>query len=264
MLDAREQLERLLRIQELALEIQAARAVVEGAPRRIEEIESRFRERNAEYVAVRDRHDELEKDRKDRTLELTVLEESRKKYMESLMQVKNQREYAAALKELDACKAQIGAHEETILKDMEELETLKKDLDARTEHIDKERGLVESERSQVESDAAAAAERISRAEAERARVEAELPRDLVENLRRVEEGRQGLFLARAEKEMCQACFVRVRPQVFQEIRQATRIHICGNCRRYLYYEPALKPASQDAPPPQADSRGVEAVNGGAV
>jgi len=256
------QLERLLRIQELALEMRAARNVVAATPARIEAIEGRFRERNAEYVAVRDRHDALEKDQRDRQGELSVLEESLKKYMDGLMQVKNQREYAAMLKEIDAVKAQIAAHEEAVLTDMEELEGLQGDLEARSSHIAEERAQVDRESAQVESDSAAAQELIARCHEERARIEAELPADLVDNVRRVEEARQGIFLTRADREMCQACFVRVRPQVFQEIRQNSKIHACGNCRRYLYFEPALRPAQ--TPVPEVGSVGLEATNGGAA
>ena len=261
-MDPKTQLQRLLRIQELALEMQAARNVVAATPARIEEIEGRFRERNAEYVTVRERHDALEKDQRDRQGELAVLEETQKKYMDSLMQVKNQREYAAMLKEIDAVKAQIAAHEEAVLKDMEELEGLHVDLEARSAHITEERARVDREGAQVEADAAAAREMIARSQAERARIESELPSDLVDNVRRVEEARQGIFLTRAEREMCQACFVRVRPQVFQEIRQNFRIHACANCRRYLYFEPSLRPA--DPPRQEVGAVGFEATNGGAA
>ncbi len=260
-MDPKAQLQRLLRIQELALEMQAARSVVAATPARIEEIEGRFRERNAEYVAVRERHDALEKDQRERQAELAVLEETQKKYMDNLMQVKNQREYAAMLKEIDAVKVQIAAHEEAVLKDMEELETLHGDLEARSAHIAEERVQVDREGAQAEADATAAREMIARCQAERARIESELPSDLVDNVRRVEEARQGIFLTRADRDMCQACFVRVRPQVFQEIRQSFRIHVCSNCRRYLYFEPALRAESS--------RQGIgavpfEATNGGAA
>jgi predicted nucleic acid-binding Zn-ribbon protein len=260
--DAKPYLQRLLRIQELALEIQAARAVVIRTPSRIEEIESRFRDRNAEYVAVRDRNEELEKDQRDRQGELSTLEESLKKYTDSLMQVKNQREYAAMLKEIDTVKAQISTHEDTVLKDMEEIEKLKTDLEARSAHIAEERTQVATESAQVEADAAAGREQIERCETERARIESELPNDLVENVRRVEDARQGIFLAKADKEMCQVCFVRIRPQVYQEIRQNLKIHTCSNCRRYLYHEGALRPVAEPRLEPQ--SPGLEAANGGAV
>jgi hypothetical protein len=268
MLVPREQLKRLLEIQELVLEIQAARKTVEEAPSRIDTIEDHFRDRNAEYVAVKQRYEEIEADQRSRKIELDALAESRKKYMDALMQVKNQREYAAVLKELDIVKAQIETHEEAVIKDMEESETLKKDLDARADHIEKERADVETQRGKVETEAALAKETIERCEAERARIEGELPKALQETVRRVEGGRQGLFMARAEKEICQVCYVRIRPQVFQEIRQAAKIHLCSSCRRILYFEPLPSPAASSpasGPSPDGPNAGeVEAAGGGAV
>jgi predicted nucleic acid-binding Zn-ribbon protein len=270
MADARNQLMSLLKIQELALEIQAARAVVDEAPAKIEEAESRFRERNAEYVAIKERYDAIEADRRQRSLELGGLEESRQHFQDSLMQVKNQREYAAALKEIDAVKARIGEHEESILHSMDEVETLKTDLEARAAHIETERAIVDRERQEVEAAVADAEARSERAAHERAAIEASLPPSLVASIKRVEEGRKGVFLVRAERESCSACHVRLRPQVYQEIKQASKIHICGSCRRYLYFEAAMHKAPEaqttEAPsqamPPQSSE--VETVNGGAV
>ncbi len=258
-MDPKAQLLGLVKIQELALEIRSARIVVDGAPGRIEEIESRFRERNAEYVALQERFDALDKDQRSRTQDMAALEESRKKYTEQLMQVKNQREYAAALKELDSVKAQIGEHEDRILKDMEEIESLRGDLEARASHIGEERTRVAAEVAQVEGDAVASREKIDRLVAERGETEAKLPRALVSTLHRVEEARQGLFLAKAEDGICQACFVRIRPQVFQEIKLASSIHSCGNCHRFLYYEPALRQAATGS---ETEDSGLEAANGG--
>ena len=156
------------------------------------------------------------------------------------MQVKNQREYAAVLKEIDAVKAHVAEHEDAILKAMDELETLNSDLESRAAHIEEERIKVETEVADVEREAAVAAERADQSEGERAAIEVELPRDLVDAVRRVEEARSGIFLVRAEAQVCQSCHVRIRPQVYQEIKLAARIHACGNCRRFLYYEPALR------------------------
>jgi len=265
MSDARTQLLSLVKMQELALEIQAAHAVVDGAPAKIEEAEGRFRERNAEYVAIKERYDAIDADRRARSLELSALEDTRKHYQDSLMQVKNQREYAAVLKEIDAAKAAIGEHEEAILASMDEVETLKTDLEARAAHIESERTIVEDERVAVEAGSAEAQGRIERATNERAEIESTLPAALVANVRRVEEGRKGIFLVKAERESCSACHVRLRPQVYQEIRQAAKIHMCGSCRRYLFHESLLTspPVSTSAPHAGAGTE-VEAVNGGAV
>lgn len=257
------QLQKLLRIQELALEIRGANAVVAGTAGRLEEIEGRFRERNAEYVAMKDRHEEIDKDRRDREGETALLRETLKKYNDGLMNVKNTREYAAVLKEIDTVKAQISGHDDAILEAMAEFETLSADLAERAAHINEERATVEAERLQVESDVAAANAQVALCGTERASIESGLPADLVDNVRRVEEARQGIFLARAEKESCTACFVRVRPQVFQEIRQAAKIHSCNSCRRFLYSEASVR-ATASAQVVGAQAPAVEASDGGAI
>jgi predicted nucleic acid-binding Zn-ribbon protein len=237
----------------LANDVRRARVVVRDAPGRIEEIENRFRERNAEYVAIKERYDALNLDQQTRSSELTVLEERRKKFMDDLMNVQNQREYAAMLKEIDSVKAQISDHEEAILKDMEEVEKLQGELETHEAHIKEEREAVEKERRAVETEAGTAETAIVEKSAERSRVESELPGEMVRIIRQLEATRQGTFLSRAEKGVCQCCFVRVRPQVFQEIKQSAAVHTCSSCRRFLYHEPVLRAQA-----------GVEAVNDGAV
>jgi len=258
-LEVKEQLIRLVRIQEIALESRAAHDIVEGAPARVEDIESRFRERNAEYVAVQQRHNALEEDQRLRSGELQDLEESRKKYKTDLMQVQNQREYAAMLKEIDAVEARIAEHEEAILIDLEEIETTKTELESKSSHIQEERLLVDKERDDVNKAAEAARESIVRLRAERQGLETDLPKPLVDAVARKEAGRRGIFLSRAEDGVCQSCFVRVRPQVFQEIKLASKVHSCGNCKRLLYHAGSLAPSAPPVVTPGGDQ--VEAVNG---
>lgn len=272
LVEVKQQLFRLVRLQEIAHGVRGAREIIEGGPQRLEEIETRFRERNAEYVAVQQRHDALEADQVTRTDELSVLEENKTKYMTDLMQVQNQREYAAMLKEIDAVKDQISEHEGAILKDMEEIESVKEELSRHEEHIQEERRQVGNERADVEAATAQARESIAKLEEERARIESELPSSLVSSVRRLEESRQSLFLSRADDGVCQSCFVRVRPQGFQEIRLATKIHYCSNCRRLLYHEPSLRRMMTEAAQsedPNGDPGGsgpdsIPAIDGGTV
>ena len=270
----KEQLIRLVRIQELADTVRQAEMVLSAAPGKIEEIENHFRERNAEFVAIRDRHDELELDRKTRGDELEVLEENKTKYTDDMMQVKNQKEYAAMLKEIDSVKAQISEHEDAILRDMEEIEKLKGELATHEAHIAKEREAVAVETKNVEDASNEARATIKTLAVQRHELETGLPPVLLASVRRIEEKRRGVFLSRALDGTCQTCYVRVRPQVFQEIKLATAVHSCENCRRFLFFEPGITAARVEAgtaaaekpvtePPAVADG-GVEAVNGGAV
>lgn len=266
---AKEQLIRLVKIQELVTKMRTAEAIVEAAPGKIEEIENHFRERNAEFVAIKNRHDELELDRNYRTNELTVLEENKAKYTEDLMQVQNQKEYAAMLKEIDAVKAQIAEHEEAVLRDMEEIEKLKGELSTHEEHINKEREAVEVDSKAVRDAETEAKATIDRLGSQRGELEAGLPSSMLSSVKRLEARRQGIFLSEAVDGTCQSCFVRMRPQVFQEMRTAAAVHNCGNCKRYLYYAPGIAEAPTPDPGaaglPADGANGAEATtDGGAV
>ncbi|MDH3627769.1 MAG: C4-type zinc ribbon domain-containing protein [Acidobacteriota bacterium] len=257
-MEPKEQILRLAKIQELANEVRAATKVTVEAPGEIERIEQNFRERNAEYVAIKDRHEELQTDQRLRNGDLTELEERRKKYMEDLMDVKNQREYAAMLKEIDSVKAQVAENEEVILKDMEEIEKLSGELSTQEEHINTERKQVAEQRAAVEKAASEAQATIEQLGAERTTIEGELPIGVVGQVQRLEGIRAGIFVASVDGGSCSACFVRVRPQMYQEIRQSRAVHRCSSCGRYLY---APKAVAEATATPEASA---EAVNGGTV
>jgi predicted nucleic acid-binding Zn-ribbon protein len=142
---------------------------------------------------------------------------------------------------------------------MEEIEKLKGELETHEKHIAAEREAVAKERAEVEAGAAEAQAQIDQRQQERSDVEAGLPRDVLAAVRRLEPRRQGIFLARAESGTCQSCFVRVRPQVFQEIKTAVAVHSCESCKRFLYH-PSLKKEASEV----SAGEGLETANGGAV
>src|SRR5690606_35621758 len=49
--------------------------------------------------------------------------------------------------------------------------------------------------------------------------------------------------------LCAECHVRLRPQVFAEIRRNDAIRQCDNCQRILYYVPKPPAAEAGTPPP---------------
>jgi predicted nucleic acid-binding Zn-ribbon protein len=87
-------------------------------------------------------------------------------------------------------------------------------------------------------------------EAERARLEAEraarqdsrtailkdIPGELFDDYKRIAKTRGGIAMAEAIEERCQVCMVRLRPQVFQELRMGEKIFHCESCRRILYFQ----------------------------
>src|SRR5213594_4406697 len=86
---------------------------------------------NAEMEKLQQQIDTLGKERRRVDGELTDQQEILKKYQGQLMQVKNQQQYAAAWKEIDASRKHVKELEDSELKTMTDVEALQKDLDER-------------------------------------------------------------------------------------------------------------------------------------
>jgi predicted nucleic acid-binding Zn-ribbon protein len=77
---------------------------------------------------------------------------------------------------------------------------------------------------------------------ERKTIEPSVSADLLTRYERVRKFRGGIGVAPAKDYMCDACKVRLRPQVFQEIRKNDQIIACDACQRVLY-----DPENMDSP-----------------
>ena len=58
--------------------------------------------------------------------------------------------------------------------------------------------------------------------------------------------RNGVAVAEARDFVCTICHVRLRPQVFNNIRRNDSIIQCDSCQRILYFVPAAAPATSDS------------------
>jgi hypothetical protein len=54
-------------------------------------------------------------------------------------------------------------------------------------------------------------------------------------------------VAEARDGLCTVCHVRLRPQVFNEVRRNDALHQCDSCTRILYYVPSSAPGNAPQP-----------------
>ena len=54
-------------------------------------------------------------------------------------------------------------------------------------------------------------------------------------------------IAEAREQKCMACFVMLRPQIWQEIRTNEQVITCNSCGRILYFDPASEVAPEPEP-----------------
>jgi predicted nucleic acid-binding Zn-ribbon protein len=190
---------------------------------------------NAEMERLQQQIEQNSKERRRVDGELSDQQELLKKYQGQLMQVKNQQQYAAAWKEIDATRKQVKELEDTTLKSMTDVDALQKqhddlaagsvDLKSRwdAEHETWQHSLGDL-RSEVET-----------LKARAARIEESLPERLRREFHRIFKQRQNVAVATIVADSCNGCRTRIRPAVLQQLKRGDLVH-CEGCSRILYLE----------------------------
>lgn len=159
--------------------------------------------------------------------------------------VKTNQEFTALLHEISVAKADKDRLEEQQLVLMEEADGIAADLKAAErvladamKRADAARAQLDTERKQIEAD-------LTRLAGERSAAAATVDARTLALYEQLMKGRKGVAVARMTGEICEACHVRLRPHVTQQIRRNDSVVQCDNCQRILYYvAPAASTPSQ--------------------
>jgi hypothetical protein len=229
-------LEKLVRLHAVDTDLKRVQSELAEIPRLRSGVDARLARDRARLDAARAALEASQKARRQNEAAVQDLEAKRSKYKGQLMEVKTNKEYTAVLHEIEGVERDIKAREDAILEEMEKGEALA--LDVRREETDfkgveagarEETAALEARTQGLEKD-------LARLRAERDAAAAAVPAETLELYARVAKQR-GSAVAEAREGMCEACHVRMRLQIWVEIKKNERVFQCESCGRVLYYEP---------------------------
>lgn len=235
-------LQRLIKLQQLESTLADARATIAAHPQRLADADARLNESKQAVETAKGRLKENQEARRNLEKDVAVYQGRLTKFKDQLSLVKTNKEYQAMQHEIATAQSDLGGVEEKVLELMLEADTITADvkrteaaLTTRQKEIDKEKKELTEELASVET---------SLKEASEAR--AELVKDLDARLMaifaQVARVRKGVAISTATRDgLCAACHVRLRPFVFQQIRQNDAIIQCESCHRILYWIPPPPP-----------------------
>lgn len=243
------ELESLVKLQKLDLQIRALESRLAQIPDEVAELEKEIATEKANLEAAENRVSESQKQRRALEGELEQLETAISKYKDQLMQVKTNEEYKAMQRQIDNTQATIGGKEEQILLIMEEAEGLQADVKARQKELAEGRKKVQAMEAELEAEASRLRAELEKENRQREELIQSIQPELLAQYKRVAQARSGIAMAEAKDEHCEVCHVRLRPQVYSEIRVGDQILRCESCGRILYYAGPTGPGSaqQDQP-----------------
>jgi len=226
----------LIRLQRADSELRRVEAELAQIPRRRKELEASLGAERGRLAGARGSLDGSQKNRRRFEGELQDLESKRSKYKGQLMEVKTNKEYTAMLHEIEGVEREVRAREDQVLGEMERAESLASEIkreEAVFEAAEQEHGARERSLNDDEARLRSQARRLTE---ERDAEAGRLPAGLLELFQRVARLR-GVAVAEARDGMCQVCHLKLRPQMYVDLKRNEDIVQCPACNRVLYYEP---------------------------
>jgi len=241
-------LERLISLQKIETERAAVARIISEIPARQADLDARASAATAAVEAAKAQHASLSTDRRNAEKEMAAAEARLAKFKDQQQQVKTNKEYQAMIHEIDTAKADVDKWSEAVLIKMDEVDAAAAGLKKAETELRLVQDQISAAKKTLDEERAAAETRLASLTAARDAMASSIedPRALhifdgfVKN-------RKTAALSQAVDGLCTECRVRLRPQVFAEVRRNDALRQCDNCQRILYYVPPPAPAAAGSP-----------------
>ena len=169
--------------------------------------------------------------------ELAVQQGRLTKFKDQLMEVKTNKEYTAMQHEIATAEAGVQTFEDQILGLMIQADELAAAVKAAEAALAGHERAEAAVRTEVEADRARLEGELARLAETRRALEAQMPPEHVRLFADTAAKRRGIAVSAIHDGHCQACQVRLRPQLIMEIRRGNLVAQCESCSRILYVPP---------------------------
>ena len=228
-------LKNLIRIQTIDFSVQEVRGRIEKFPAVSKKLDDRLKDAASALDGVKEGVKNNQSTRKKFESDVVAQQARISKYREQMLSVKTNVEYKALQHEIEHAETAIRKIEDEILNLMEQSESSQKAVKEAEARLKTDQQVVNADRKVLEEENRKDQSALDAYLAERKQVEAVLTDDsLLPRYERVSKARGGIGVAAARDSICEVCKVRIRPQVFQEIRRNDKIIPCDACQRILY------------------------------
>jgi predicted nucleic acid-binding Zn-ribbon protein len=236
-------LDRLIELQQLDTTVDDARRRVATHPERLADADARLAEARQRVDVAKGRLKENHEARRALEKDAAVFQARISKFKDQQAAVKTNREYQAIQHETETAQRDVSAAEEKVLERMMDADGITADITRAEAALATEEKEVGAEKAALAAELAVVQAALAKASEAKASLLAHMEPRLLALFDQVSRVRKGIAICTATRDgLCSVCHVRLRPQVFQLVRQNDGIVQCDTCQRILYYVPPPAPA----------------------
>jgi predicted nucleic acid-binding Zn-ribbon protein len=248
-------LQHLIQLQDLDLAAERVRRRIGDMPALQAALDTRLADRTAAVAAVKERIAASQTARREIEKELAVVQTRLSKFKGQLMEVKTNKEYQAMQHEIAAAEQGVRGQEDLLLDRMVEAETLAAELKTAEGALKAEQAEVARDKQALKAEGESLERETEQLSTARSALTKQLSAQAVALFEHVARHRRGQALSEARDGHCTQCHVRLRPQVYNDVRRNDTLIQCESCSRILYFVPAAAAGASpqaSGPAPQSE------------
>ena len=236
-------LQRLIDLQRLETTIADAKATIAAHPQRLADADAQLAAATEALESAKNRLKDNQDARRALEKDVALYQGRLAKFRDQQSAVKTNKEYQALGHEIETAQRDLGGVEEKVIERMVEADGIAADVKQAEAAYGARKKEIDARKKEMGDELTAVEATLKRATDDRAALLKEIDQRLVTTFEQVARVRKGIAVTTATRDgLCSVCHVRLRPQVFQQVRHNDTIIQCDSCQRILYYVPPPPPA----------------------
>ena len=234
--DLKSQLSSLIKLQAIDSEVYILNSEKSKKPDEIKALEGLFEAKKADLKKLEEKSLDLQKQKKEKELELAAKESATVKLQGQLYSLKTNKEYQTMLGQIEDSKADASLIEDKILELLEQVDGVKVEVEKEKLKLKEDEKLFLADKAKVDLRVKEIDDRLSQLDSLRKQAIPGIDPKILAQYDRILSSRDGLAIVTVKGNSCGGCNMFVPPQVINLIKMYERIVTCEMCNRMLYIE----------------------------
>ncbi len=237
----KEKLLLLIKLQDCDSQLVKLSAKKKILPENIEKLDKEFNLFKEGIEKNKIKYDELKSRHTENENKIKKGNEGIVKTKERMLEVKNNKEYQAMLKEIEIAESSRSEIETQIISLLDELDKLSVLVKKDEEILKQSRSKYEQEKKAMEDDLNAVDTDVANWEQKRIDLQRDVPDELLVRYERIKKRNKGVGVTSVWKAVCNGCHMNIPPQLYNELQRSDDLLSCPNCNRIMYFQDMEKP-----------------------
>lgn len=231
----REQIEVLVKLQQIETETVQIKSALNDVSKRLENLDSGVK--IFEQTIEEQEHiiNDLKKQYRDYESNIQLNLEKEQKVQAKLRSVKNNKEYQALLKEIEDVRGKNSEIEDKMIEFLDQMDITEKIIATKKDEYINIFERAKSEKESIKQNAEARKKRLAELDMESAEVSGLVDPEFLKRYLIIKEQDPGeLAVVPVKDAVCHGCNVNIPPQLYNELFRCDSLRFCPNCQRIIY------------------------------